>query len=166
MGWGVLRGRGYSGDGVAEACQGAAFGGTVARCIRPHQLGPRVGRASRGGIDSALLWILRPSQLSGYHIAYSPTLSAAWLSPPVPAVPLCPARLPTFPPNPFTCPQAAQRSLTAATARYAALRGALSLLGPLMWGWLAVDLALKAIGTDYARVVRAVFLMSQVGRRG
>ncbi len=63
----------------------------------------------------------------------------------------------------MACPQAAQRSLTAATARYAALRGALSLLGPLMWGWLAVDLALKAIGTDYARVVRAVFLMSQVG---
>ncbi|EFJ44503.1 hypothetical protein VOLCADRAFT_95192 [Volvox carteri f. nagariensis] len=58
--------------------------------------------------------------------------------------------------------EAAQRSLTAATARYSALRGALSFLGPLLWGWLAVDLALKAVGTDYARVVRAVFLLSQV----
>ncbi|GLC36370.1 hypothetical protein PLESTB_000769200 [Pleodorina starrii] len=58
--------------------------------------------------------------------------------------------------------EAAQRSLTAATARYFALRGALSFLGPLLWGWLAVDLALKAVGTDYARVVRAVFLLSQV----
>jgi uncharacterized protein YaaW (UPF0174 family) len=42
------------------------------------------------------------------------------------------------------------------------MRGALSLLGPLMWGWLAVDLALKAIGTDYARVIRAVFMLAQV----
>ncbi|GFR40261.1 hypothetical protein Agub_g834, partial [Astrephomene gubernaculifera] len=58
--------------------------------------------------------------------------------------------------------EAAQRSLTHATARYSALRGALSLLGPLLWGWLALDLALKAIGPDYARVVRAVFLLSQV----
>ena len=38
----------------------------------------------------------------------------------------------------------------------------MSLLGPLMWGWLATDLALKSIGTDYARVVRAVFLLAQV----
>ena len=41
-------------------------------------------------------------------------------------------------------------------------QGALSLLGPVMWGWLAMDLALKAIGTDYARVIRAVFLLAQV----
>ncbi|KXZ49641.1 hypothetical protein GPECTOR_20g498 [Gonium pectorale] len=58
--------------------------------------------------------------------------------------------------------EAAAKGLTAATARYSALRGALSLLGPLMWGGLALDLALKAIGPDYARVVRAVFLLSQV----
>lgn len=42
------------------------------------------------------------------------------------------------------------------------LQGALSLLGPIMWGWLAVDLAYKAIGTDYARVIRAVFILAQV----
>ncbi|KAG2487608.1 hypothetical protein HYH03_013747 [Edaphochlamys debaryana] len=58
--------------------------------------------------------------------------------------------------------EAAQRSLTHATARYSALRGALSFVGPVLWGWLALDLALKAIGPDYARVVRAVFLLSQV----
>lgn len=59
--------------------------------------------------------------------------------------------------------QAAGRGVVAASARYAALRGALSLLGPLMWGALAADLALRAIGTDYARVVRAVFVLAQVG---
>jgi hypothetical protein len=42
-------------------------------------------------------------------------------------------------------------------------QGALSFLGPLMWGWLAVDLALKSIGTDYARIIRAVFILAQVG---
>lgn len=59
-------------------------------------------------------------------------------------------------------PQAAQKGLTAATARYSAVRGALSFLGPAMWGWLAVDLTMKAIGTDYARIVRAVYVLAQV----
>ena len=49
-----------------------------------------------------------------------------------------------------------------AQARYGAVRGAMSLLGPVMWGWLAVDLAMKAVGTDYARIIRAVFLLAQV----
>lgn len=43
-----------------------------------------------------------------------------------------------------------------------AAQGALSFLGPVMWGWLALDLAYKAIGTDYARVIRAVFILAQV----
>ncbi|KAF5833780.1 hypothetical protein DUNSADRAFT_9804 [Dunaliella salina] len=42
------------------------------------------------------------------------------------------------------------------------MSGALSFLGPVMWGWLALDLAYKAIGTDYARVIRAVFILAQV----
>ncbi|KAJ9531628.1 hypothetical protein QJQ45_021777 [Haematococcus lacustris] len=54
--------------------------------------------------------------------------------------------------------EAAQKGLTVATARYSAVQpllaeqGMLSFLGPVMWGWLAVDLALKSIGTDYARI--------------
>jgi len=58
--------------------------------------------------------------------------------------------------------KAAQRSLTTATARYSAVRGALTLLGPIMWGWLLLDLAKAALGTDYARVIRAVFVLAQV----
>ncbi len=58
--------------------------------------------------------------------------------------------------------QAAQKGLTAATARYSAVQGALSFLGPVMWGWLAADLALKAVGTDYARIIRAVYVLAQV----
>ena len=60
------------------------------------------------------------------------------------------------------CLEAAQKGLLSATARYSALRGALSFLGPVMWGAFAFDLFLKSIGTDYARVIRAVFVLAQV----
>ena len=56
----------------------------------------------------------------------------------------------------------AQRAVVVAAARYSALRGALALLGPAMWGALALDLALKALGPDHARVARAVFVLAQV----
>jgi uncharacterized protein YaaW (UPF0174 family) len=57
---------------------------------------------------------------------------------------------------------AAQKGLTSATLRYSAVQSALSFLGPMMWAWLAVDLVKAAVGTDYARVVRAVYLLAQV----
>lgn len=57
---------------------------------------------------------------------------------------------------------AATQGLTSATARYAGVRGALSLAGPIMWGWMAVELSLAAMGTDWARITRAVFLLAQV----
>lgn len=57
---------------------------------------------------------------------------------------------------------AAQRAVVVAAARFSALRGALALLGPAMWGLLAVDLALRALGADHARVARAVFVLAQV----
>lgn len=59
---------------------------------------------------------------------------------------------------------AAQKGLTSATMRYSAVQSALSFLGPVMWAWLAVDLVRAAVGTDYARVVRAVYILAQVGR--
>jgi hypothetical protein len=58
---------------------------------------------------------------------------------------------------------AAQKGLTSATMRYSAMQSALSFLGPVMWAWLAVDLVRAAVGTDYARVVRAVYILAQVG---
>ena len=59
-------------------------------------------------------------------------------------------------------PQAAQQGLTAAAARYAAVRSVLSLASPLMWAWAWADLARMSLGTDYARVVRAIFCLAQV----
>lgn len=58
--------------------------------------------------------------------------------------------------------QAASRGLTRAAAQYSTVRGALGMLGPLMWAYLGADLALKAIGTDYGRLVRAIFALSQI----
>lgn len=59
-------------------------------------------------------------------------------------------------------PQAASKNLTVATARYSAVRGALGMLGPLMWTYFGADLALKAMGTDYSRLVRAIFALCQI----
>jgi uncharacterized protein YaaW (UPF0174 family) len=36
------------------------------------------------------------------------------------------------------------------------------MLGPLMWACLGADLALKALGTDYGRLVRAIFALCQI----
>ena len=58
--------------------------------------------------------------------------------------------------------QVAQRSVATAAARYGAARSALGLLGPLTWAWLGADLVMRALGTDYCRVVRAVFALAQV----
>ena len=36
------------------------------------------------------------------------------------------------------------------------------MLGPVTWAWLAADLALKSIGTDYGRIVKAIYALAQV----
>lgn len=36
------------------------------------------------------------------------------------------------------------------------------MLGPLMWTYFGADLALKALGTDYFRLVRATFALCQI----
>lgn len=61
--------------------------------------------------------------------------------------------------------QVAQRSVATAAARYGAARSALGLLGPLTWAWLGADLVMRALGTDYCRVVRAVFALAQARPR-
>lgn len=58
--------------------------------------------------------------------------------------------------------QGAQQQLVRYSAQYSATRGMMSLLGPAMWAWLFADLAFKAMGTDYARVINVVFMLAQV----
>ena len=52
--------------------------------------------------------------------------------------------------------------MAATAARYGTVRGALGVLGPMMWGWLAVDVALKAVGTDHGRIARAIVAFAQI----
>lgn len=61
--------------------------------------------------------------------------------------------------------QASQQGLTSAAARYGVARGMLSVLGPAMWALFAGELAVKSIGTDYGRVVRAMYTLAQVRRQ-
>ncbi|CAG9460148.1 unnamed protein product [Pedinophyceae sp. YPF-701] len=58
--------------------------------------------------------------------------------------------------------RAAGAGASAAAARYSAARAVSSILGPAMWAALGVDLALKASGTDYGRLTRAVFVLAQI----
>ena len=56
----------------------------------------------------------------------------------------------------------AQASASAAAARYGLARGALAAASWASWALLAADLAVKAVGTDYARLSRAVIALAQV----
>ena len=58
--------------------------------------------------------------------------------------------------------RAAGKGLTAATAGYGLAKRLLAVIGPIMWTATAVDLAKMAIGCDYARIVRCVFLLAQI----
>lgn len=57
---------------------------------------------------------------------------------------------------------AARQGLAGAAARYVGLRSLMNLLGPLMWGTLLADIAIQSLGTDYARVVRAIYAFAQI----
>lgn len=56
----------------------------------------------------------------------------------------------------------AQAGAASAAARYGLARGALAALSAASWALLAADLAIKAVGTDYARLSRAVVALAQV----
>lgn len=36
------------------------------------------------------------------------------------------------------------------------------LLGPLLWGTLLADIVIQMLGTDYARVLRAIYAFAQI----
>ncbi|KAL3628939.1 hypothetical protein CASFOL_027985 [Castilleja foliolosa] len=56
---------------------------------------------------------------------------------------------------------AARQGLKSAATRYLGLRGMTQLLGPLMWGTLLADVVIQMLGTDYARILRAVYALAQ-----
>ncbi|KAL2622337.1 hypothetical protein R1flu_002542 [Riccia fluitans] len=57
---------------------------------------------------------------------------------------------------------AAQQGLMGAAKRYLTVRGALSVLGPVLWGTLVAEMLINSVGTDYARIIRAICTFAQI----
>lgn len=57
---------------------------------------------------------------------------------------------------------AARQGLVGAASRYMALQRTSMLLGPLLWGTFFADMLIKSVGTDYARVVKAIYAFAQI----
>lgn len=57
---------------------------------------------------------------------------------------------------------AARQGFACAASSYVALRSMMMLLGPLLWGTFLADIVIRAAGTDYARVVRAIYAFAQI----
>lgn len=56
----------------------------------------------------------------------------------------------------------ASRGMALSAARYGAARSLLGMLGPALWAWFAVDLGWRAIATNYARIIPAIFILAQI----
>ncbi|MEM8613771.1 MAG: hypothetical protein AAGF93_17230, partial [Cyanobacteria bacterium P01_H01_bin.105] len=56
----------------------------------------------------------------------------------------------------------ASRGVAINAARYGAVRGVLSCLGPALWTWFIVDLGWRAIASNYTRVIPVVFTLAQI----
>ncbi|XP_073056510.1 uncharacterized protein [Primulina eburnea] len=57
---------------------------------------------------------------------------------------------------------AARQGLKVAASRYLGIRGIAQLLGLLMWGTLLADVVIQMLGTDYSRILRAIYAFSQI----
>lgn len=58
--------------------------------------------------------------------------------------------------------QSAKRGMTMTAARYGAVRGVFSFLGPVLWGWFLADLGWRAIATNYGRIIPVIFALAQI----
>lgn len=57
---------------------------------------------------------------------------------------------------------AARQGLVRAASRYVGLRSVVTFLGPILWGTLLADIVIQMLGTDYARIVQAVYAFAQI----
>ena len=58
--------------------------------------------------------------------------------------------------------QSAKRGMAASAARYGAVQGVFTLLGPVLWTWFLADLGWRAIATNYGRIIPTVFALAQI----
>ncbi|KAL7613871.1 uncharacterized protein LOC111893803 [Lactuca sativa] len=57
---------------------------------------------------------------------------------------------------------AAKQGLAGAASRYLGVRSIMVLLGPMLWGTLLADIVIQMLGTDYARILRAIYAFAQI----
>lgn len=57
---------------------------------------------------------------------------------------------------------AARQGLVGAASCYITLQRASMLLGPLLWGTFLAEVVIRSVGTDYARVVKAIYAFAQI----
>nr|XP_027125631.1 uncharacterized protein LOC113742114 isoform X4 [Coffea arabica] len=57
---------------------------------------------------------------------------------------------------------AAKQSVAGAASRYLGIRSMMTLLGPMLWGTFLADVVVQMLGTDYARILRAIYALAQI----
>ncbi|XP_054793917.1 uncharacterized protein LOC129299475 isoform X1 [Prosopis cineraria] len=57
---------------------------------------------------------------------------------------------------------AARQGFLGAASRYVGIRSMMTLLGPVLWGTFLADLVIQMLGTDYARILRAIYALAQI----
>ncbi|EEF34684.1 uncharacterized protein LOC8289104 isoform X2 [Ricinus communis] len=57
---------------------------------------------------------------------------------------------------------AAKQGLAGAASRYLGFRSMLALLGPMLWGTFLADVVIQMLGTDYARILRAIYAFAKI----
>lgn len=57
---------------------------------------------------------------------------------------------------------AAKQGFSGAAARYLGFRSMTALLGPMLWGTFLADVVIQMLGTDYARILRAIYAFAQI----
>ena len=58
--------------------------------------------------------------------------------------------------------QTASRGMAMSTARYGAVRGVFSCLGPVLWTYFFADLGWRTISTNYGRIIPTIFALAQI----
>jgi uncharacterized protein YaaW (UPF0174 family) len=56
----------------------------------------------------------------------------------------------------------ARHGMAVAAARYGAVRSVFAVITPALWGVFFADLGWRAISTNYARIIPAIFILAQI----
>ncbi|KAL3529460.1 hypothetical protein ACH5RR_008782 [Cinchona calisaya] len=57
---------------------------------------------------------------------------------------------------------AAKQGVAGAASRYLGVRSMMTLLGPMLWGTFLADVVIQMLGTDYSRILRAIYALAQI----